>query len=136
MKFIARDTDYAIRSLVFMERSSRKKGKHVITVDEIVRELHLPGRFARRILQRLAKKKFLSSYKGKDGGFSFLRSPKKIRLKDVIEVFQGKIDLTNCMLKKRTCPDIKTCTLRKRLKKIDLLITKELDKITIASLLL
>jgi len=135
MKFIARDTDYAIKSLVFMARSFRKKARGVITVDEIVEELRLPERFTRRILQRLAKKKILSSYKGKDGGFSFLRSPNKIRLKDVIEVFQGKIDLTNCMLKKRSCPDIKACTLRKKLKKINLLISKELDNITIASLL-
>ena len=73
MNFISRDTDYAVRALVYMAVVSKKKNS-VITVDEIARKEDLPERFLRRILQRLAKNKILSSYKGKQGGFSFLKS--------------------------------------------------------------
>ncbi|MBU1147478.1 MAG: Rrf2 family transcriptional regulator [Candidatus Omnitrophica bacterium] len=131
MNFIARDTDYAIRALVFMAASS---GKDVVTVDEIVKEDRLPERFLRRILQRLAKKNVLRSHKGKRGGFSFLKSPGKIRLADLIEIFQGKLDFTNCLLKGRICPNVNKCLLRKKLKGICFLVKKELEKITIASL--
>jgi len=131
MNFIARDTDYAIRALVFMAASS---GKDVVTVDEIVKEDRLPERFLRRILQRLAKKNVLRSHKGKRGGFSFLKSPGKIRLTDLIEIFQGKLDFTNCLLKGRICPNVNKCLLRKKLKGICFLVKKELEKITIASL--
>lgn len=131
MNFIARDTDYAIRALVFMAASS---GKDVVTVDEIVKEDRLPEKFLRRILQRLAKKKVLRSHKGKRGGFSFLKSPGKIRLTDLIEIFQGKLDFTNCLLKGRICPNVNKCLLRKKLKGICFLVKKELEKITIASL--
>ncbi|MFH1854528.1 MAG: Rrf2 family transcriptional regulator [Candidatus Omnitrophota bacterium] len=135
MKFIVRDTDYAVRALVYMARERIKKGKNVFTVDEIVEEEGLPERFLRRLLQILAKRGMLFSNKGKKGGFSFLKPPAKIKLTDIIEIFQGKVDITNCLLKGRICPNIKKCILRKNLKNINKLVERELGKITITALL-
>ncbi|MFC1508073.1 RrF2 family transcriptional regulator [Candidatus Omnitrophota bacterium] len=132
MNFISRDTDYAVRALVYMAKSEKKSG--IITVDEIVEKEGLPERFLRRLLQKLVKKKLLRSYKGKEGGFSFLKSPKEIKLTDVINVFQGKVKLTNCFLKGRVCPERKRCVLRKKLTKIGNSVNRELENITIASL--
>lgn len=131
MNFIARHTDYAVRALVFMANASEKE---INTVEEIVKEEGLPERFLRRILQRLAKKKILKSHKGKKGGFSFLKPPRNIKLIDLVEIFQGKMDFTNCLLKRRTCPNVKKCPLRKKLKTVCLSVSRELEKITIASL--
>jgi len=133
MNFISRDTDYAIRALAYMAKMAKKK-KDVFTVDEIVKKEHLPERFLRRILQKLAKEGVLRSYKGKEGGFSLARSPRDIRLTDIIKVFQGEVDLTNCFLKGKICPDIKTCALRKKLKEIGRGLDRELKDITITSL--
>ena len=133
MNFISRDTDYAIRALAYMAKMAKKK-KDVFTVDEIVKKEHLPERFLRRILQKLAKEGVLRSYKGKEGGFSLARSPRDIRLTDIIKVFQGEVDLTNCFLKGKICPDIKTCALRKKLKEIGRGLDRELKAVTIASL--
>ena len=135
MKFIGRDTDYAVRALMFMAKALKDSNKRIVTVDDIVKKQDLPERFLRRILQRLAKNNVLTSYKGKDGGFSLVRSPKNIFIIDVINIFQGKVDLTNCFLKGSTCPGTKNCILRKKLGKINSIVNKELHKITIASLL-
>jgi len=135
MKPISRDTDYAVRALAFIAKATKKDSETIVTVGEIVDQLNLPERFLRRILQRLAREKILSSYKGKEGGFCFLKSPSNVRLTDVIEVFQGKSDITNCLLKGKTCPNVKRCTLRKKLKNISYLVNKEFKRITIASLL-
>lgn len=133
MNFISRDTDYAIRALLFMAKASKKE---ITTVDEIVEAENLPEKFSRRILQKLAKKKILVSHKGKKGGFSFLKPPGEIKFTDIMEVFQGKPDLTNCLLKGRVCPNLKkNCGVRRRLKDISKLLNRELEKITIASLL-
>ncbi len=134
MNFISRDTDYGIRALLCMADADRKKKKKIATVGEIVEKEDLPERFLRRVLQRLAKKGILRSYKGKDGGFSFRKLPDEITLTDIIEVLQGKIDLTNCVLKGKICPGIKKCVLRKKLKDIGRLLNKEFKGITIASL--
>ncbi len=136
MKFIIRDTDYAIRAVIFMASYLKKNPKKkTFTVGGILERVDLPERFLRRILQKLAKKGVLRSYKGKEGGFSFAKDPKKIKLIDVIEVFQGKVDLTNCVLRKKPCPNIKICKVRKKFKNIGKMVNRELDKITIDSLI-
>ena len=134
MRFITRDVDYAIRSLIFMCRALREKDKRIITVDNIVSEEKLPRVFLRRILQKLADKRILLSYKGKSGGFSFRIQPSKISFADIIKVFQGKIDLTNCFLKEKTCPNVSTCNVRKKIKTINAHVTRDLEKITIQGL--
>lgn len=133
MNFISRDTDYAVRALVYMTKAAKKKNS-VITVDEIIREDDLPERFLRKILQRLAKNKILSSHKGKQGGFSFLKSPKNIKLTDVIKTFQGEVKFTNCLLKGSICPELKTCILRRKLNQIERSVGRKLRNITITSL--
>ncbi len=135
MKFINRDTDYALRALVYMARLFASEKKKIVTVDEIAEKKELPERFLRRILQRLAKNKILCSYKGQDGGFSFLKQPGEIRFVDIIETFQGGIDFTSCILKGERCLDITNCSLRRKIREINLLVDKKLKGITIASLL-
>ncbi len=134
MRFITRDTDYALRALVFMARVLRQKNKKIVTVEDIVKEEKLPRVFLRRILQKLAEKGVLSSYKGKAGGFSFSKSPKKISLADVIVVYQGEIDLTNCFLQGKICPNRAKCKVRKKIKAINAKVIKELGGITIEEL--
>ena len=134
MKFISRHTDYAIRALIYMAKRHNQNKEGLVTVDDIVRDLNLPKKFTRRILQKLAQAKILNSYKGKDGGFSFLVAPDKIRLPRILKIFQGEIDITNCLLKGKVCPNKKKCKLREKLKAINLLVVRELDKITITSL--
>ncbi|MDP2921031.1 MAG: Rrf2 family transcriptional regulator [Candidatus Omnitrophota bacterium] len=131
MRFITRDTDYALRAMILMARALRYKDKKVISVEDIVSGEKLPKVFLRRILQKLAEKKILSSYKGKGGGFSFLISPEKISLADVIKVFQGEIDLTNCFLKGKVCPNRPECRVREKIKAISLRVVKDMDNITI-----
>jgi len=134
MRFITRDTDYALRALIFMSRELRQGKKKIVTVEEIVGRERLPKVFLRKILQRLAEKEILSSYKGKKGGFSFLEQPDKITLAEIIVIFQGEIDLTNCLLKGRICPNKEKCSVRKKIKAINVNVIKELDGITIEEL--
>jgi len=130
MKFVTRDTDYALRALIYMA----KLGGRMVTVEEIAAEEKLPKVFLRRILQRLAGKKILSSYKGKAGGFIFISNPADLRITDIIKVFQGDIDLTSCFLKGKACPNRRACKLRKKIKAINSVVIRELDRITIKSL--
>ena len=134
MRFITRDTDYALRALMFMAGALRQEDKKIVTVEDIVAAERLPRVFLRRILQKLAEKRMLSSYKGKSGGFSFAVPPKKISLADVIIIFQGEIDLTNCFLKGRICPNRSACKIRKKIKTINSNVIEKLDGITIEEL--
>ncbi len=131
MKMITRDTDYAIRALVYMANDPDR----LTTVQELVDALKMPGPFSRRILQKLSRHGILRSVKGKGGGFTLQASLKRVRLSQLMEVFQGPLNTVSCMFKKRICPNTRTCPLRGRMKCLERKIMNELESITIASLI-
>jgi len=131
MKLITRDTDYAVRALCFIAKCERE----IVPVSELNRNLRIPRPFLTKILQILNKKRLLRSYKGKGGGFMLALAPNKIFLADLIGIFQGSLKLNECIFKKRICPDIKTCKLKKRIDNIQKQVISELKDITLASLL-
>lgn len=131
MKLITRDTDYAVRAICYIA----KKNKKVVSVSQLVNRLKIPRPFLRKILQSLNKKRILKSVKGKGGGFSMLLGPHKILLLDLIEIFQGRLKLNECSFKKKVCPNIKTCKLKKRIDKIQKYTIRELKTIKISDLL-
>lgn len=130
MKLITRDTDYAVRALIFMAGSNNK----IVSVQELVRELQIPRPFLRKILQTLNKRGKLKSYKGFGGGFLLALPPEKIFLADLIKIFQGTLKLNNCLFKKKVCPDKNTCPLRRRIGRIEENVISELGVISISSL--
>jgi len=130
MKLITRDSDYAIRALCFIIKHKEK----IVPVSELVKELKIPRPFLRKILQVLNKKGILKSYKGQGGGFLLAGPSNKIFLVDLIKIFQGPLRLNECFFKKMPCPNINTCTLRKKIKHIERFVIQELKSITIASL--
>ena len=131
MKLITRDTDYAIRALVFIAQTQ----KEIVSVSELVRRLKIPRPFLRKILQILNKKKLLKSYKGQGGGFTLALPLNRIFLIDLIKIFQGPVEIAECTFKKMVCPNIKTCKLHKRLASIQKYVISELKNITLANLL-
>ena len=131
---INRDTDYAVRALLCMAKLSAKTGNSIIPVEAIVTREKLPRVFLRRLLQELARKKILKSQKGKGGGFSFKKPPEAISIDEVMTLFQGPMDLTNCVLGGKSCPRRSYCKLRRRLKAMSENIRQELREITIAGL--
>lgn len=131
MKLITRDIDYAIRALIFMAQQKEIK----TSVSDLVSELKIPRPFLRKILQILNKKRILKSYKGQGGGFLLATSADRIFLVDLIEVFQGPLKINECFLRKKICPDVRTCILKKKIEHIEEYVGSELSSINIASLL-
>ena len=131
MKLITRETDYAIRALVYMARDTTR----LVSAQELVDTIDMPRAFLRRLLQTLNKHDILSSFKGKRGGFSFKVPPSRVHVVRLIEIFQGESTIINCIFKKDICPDTKKCPLRKKIKSIEKKMYDELRTITIASLI-
>ncbi|MDP2938477.1 MAG: Rrf2 family transcriptional regulator [Candidatus Omnitrophota bacterium] len=131
MKLITRDTDYAMRALMFMA----KQKETMTSVSELAKELKIPRPFLRKILQVLNKKRILKSHKGQSGGFLLATPPNRIFLVDLIEILQGPLKLNTCLLKKTTCPDVTTCVLKKRIERIEAYVILQLKSINVTSLL-
>ncbi|MCL5070846.1 MAG: Rrf2 family transcriptional regulator [Actinobacteria bacterium] len=131
MKLITRDTDYSIRALIYI---ARNKGR-IISITELVKEFGAPRPFLRKILQSLSAKMVLKSYKGKNGGFELAKKPEKIYILDLMEIFQGKFKLTECLFKKKICPNQISCELKSKLDSLEELVENKIKEITLASLL-
>jgi Rrf2 family protein len=131
MKLITRETDYAVRALLYISQTS----KRIVSSDELVKEVGIPKAFLRRLLQDLGKAKILTPHKGKGGGFVLAVPADKIKITDLMKVFQGGVEITKCMFKQKICPNRRVCPLRKKIKDIESLMEQKLAKITIGGLL-
>ncbi len=130
MKLITKDTGYAIQAILFIDEQK----EDIVSVSMIAKSLKIPHSFLRKILQKLSKKKILRSYKGKNGGFALNKPLDKIFLFKLIIIFQGEIELSNCVIQGKTCPWIELCKLRKKLKRIQKAVVSELENVSLASL--
>jgi Rrf2 family protein len=131
MKLLTKETDYAIRAIMNLARND----DGFVSSRDIATAEAIPLHFLRRILQRLIKEELVDSREGAAGGVRLRRRPEKIHLDDIIRLFQGDIQLADCMFRKRICSNRKTCVLRKRIGKIEQMVNDEFAGITIADLL-
>lgn len=131
MKLVTRDTDYAVRALCYI--AAKKSG--LVSVTELVTELKIPRPFLRKILQVLGKSGIVRSTKGVGGGFELGLPVSKIKLSRLIEIFQGPVEMSDCLFKKKICPNRSTCPLRKKIDGIGKYVQDQLNDITIGSLL-
>ena len=131
MKLITRNTDYAIRALVYMAG----KGEDLTSATELVKKLKIPRQFLRGILQELGRRKLVKSYKGVGGGFKLAKKPSSIYVTDIIKVFQGPLSINECLLKKSVCPNKGTCLLGKKIRAISKYVESEIGSISIEELI-
>lgn len=130
MKLITREIDYAVRALIHLAANRNE----TVTVPELVDELGITRPFLRKIMQLLAKADVIESYKGNKGGFRLIKKPGDIYLIDLIEIFQGKFSLNECLLNKDICPNKGNCILKDRVDDIEEKVKKELESIDLKSL--
>jgi Rrf2 family protein len=131
MKLLNRDTDYAVKALLYITQKNPKR----MSVSELVNALDIPRPFLRKILQILNREGVLNSFKGKGGGFVLAMPPEEILLTRLIDIFQKPVKLTECIFKEKICSDIGTCPLKKRIDTLEQHVISELESITIESLL-
>ena len=131
MQLLTKQTDYAIRVLIYL--ALNKNG--FVGASKISEREKIPYQFLRRILQILGKKNLVESKKGAAGGVKIKTDANNIRIIDIIKHFQGDIELSSCMFRRKLCENRNKCVLRARLRKIEDTITQQFKDITIASLI-
>ena len=131
MSLLNKNTDYAVRALLVVGMSS----KQWVSSREISEIQGIPLQFVRRVLQGLVSGGFLISKEGVSGGVALNKQPKDITLKDVTILYQGCIQISDCLFRKQICPQRSTCVLRRRLEEIEQKLVDEFKNITLESLI-
>ena len=127
----SRACEYGIQGTLYI---ATKQGERV-GIKEIAMELKIPVHFLAKILQSLAEKGVLTSYKGVHGGFTLQRSPENIRLIDVVEAIDGLNFFENCILGFPECGNENPCPVHDRWGQIRDVISSMLSDDSLADLM-
>ncbi len=130
MQLITKKTDYAVRALIYLALNNPRYR----SAREISDENGIPYQFLRRILKVLNEKGIVMTKEGKAGGVKLRVNTSRIRVADIIRIFQGDLQLSACMFRGNICSNRKTCILRKRIRNIEKIVEKEFESMTIAGL--
>lgn len=114
IKMLSKKTKYAIHALVYLAQSPIGEP---MQISRIAEEEHIPRKFLEAILLELRNAGFLSSKKGKTGGYYLLKPATEINIADVVRLFEGAIALLPCVAHKyyekcEECEDEATCGIR------------------------
>jgi Rrf2 family protein len=131
MKLLTKHTDYAIRALLILAEHHAE----YLSARKISQNEKIPYSFMRKILLELYKAGYIDSREGSKGGFKIKKKPLKINATDLIRLFQGNIQISECMFRKKLCHKKSNCVLRENIKNIELFVENQFKKITIGSLL-
>lgn len=107
-----KETEYALRALVYIQVEN-KKGR-LAGIAEIAREIDAPRYFTAKILQRLARQGFVSSQKGRGGGFFFDPEKPAVPIRDVIIAVEGDELFKGCGFGLKFCDEENPCPLHNR----------------------
>jgi len=130
---INRQTDYAVR--VVLALAKRGEGIRLSSAG-IQQEMLIPKAFMGRIVARLSRQGLINTFPGRDGGLCLPRHPSLISLKDVVELFEGPILLSECMQVKGEddCPFQSNCPVRPKWGRVQVAMMREMASISFEDL--
>ncbi|MBC8237456.1 MAG: Rrf2 family transcriptional regulator [Helicobacteraceae bacterium] len=130
---ITRASEYAILSLIVLSKADAPMDSETLS-----RELSIPKSFLAKILQALAKKEILKSFKGVHGGFSLALAPEDISMLEVMSAVEGKAPAVfECAPSREDCPSERAniCSIWPFLNKLQGKIDLFLAELTLADIL-
>lgn len=131
---LPKTVEYALIAMRHMAMQGRGQ---ICTTREIAMQYHIPYELLAKVMQKLAKAGFISSYQGVHGGYTLAKNPNSITILLVIQAIVGKqnISLMQCeSISPKSCCVRETCTIKHPLTKLQGNINKMFDQITVMEL--
>ena len=131
---ITQEADYALRIVCLLAEEKR-----VLDATTISEEAHVTPRFALKILRKLVLGGMVRSRKGASGGYELAKDAEEVSMKDVIELIDGEIAISKCLMGDHVCSKQGTeknaCAVHRIFDAINQDVSKTLAGITIASVI-
>lgn len=130
---ITQEADYAIRIVLCLARGGGRTGARYLSEN-----MAIPPRFTLKIIRKLIAPGIVKSYKGVNGGYVLNRPADEISLNDIIRAIDGELFINRCLEHGEVCgrsADKLICPVHENLLRINGLISTELEKVKISSLI-
>jgi Rrf2 family protein len=127
---------YGLKAMTHLARY----GTHgSLLIADIAAKEHIPKKFLDTILLELKNKGFLSSKKGKGGGYALARPASHIFIGDLVRLLDGPLAPVACVSRTAyrpcdDCDDETSCTVRAIMQEVRDAIAKILDNTTLADM--
>lgn len=127
MKFSTR-AEYGLRAVVYLAKSY----PYLRSINEISIEENISAKYLEQIFNKLLKSGIVLSQKGKNGGYTLAKEPSQVKVGEIVETMEGKIEPTKC--NSPECINSK-CASKKVWIKLSQEIKKTLDNIKLSDLI-
>ncbi len=128
---LTREGDYAVR--VMTDLAAAPWGA-IIPRRQIQERQDVPPALLAKIVQALSRAGLVRTFRGAGGGVSLGVRPDKVTLRRVIESVEGPIYLNRCLVRPGACPRDGFCTVHPVWHRIQAVLVRELEAVTIAAL--
>jgi Rrf2 family protein len=114
---LSQRTKYALKALMSLADEAVREDGDPLTIEAIARRSGTPKRFLEHILLELRNAGYISSRRGRAGGYVLIKDPKAISLSDLLRRVDGPIAPLPCLSRQAyqrcdDCEDERTCRLR------------------------
>ena len=128
---LSKTSEYALQALIYL--AAQPPGESVLSRD-ISDYLHVPAQYLAKILQDLAKRGVLDSFKGRGGGFVMRPGAEQLNILEVVEIVEGQPFGQGCVLGLKACADETACPVHTQWKPLKAEVVGLLSKQTIGSM--
>ena len=109
---ISKKAEYAINILTELAKQQEPQ-EEFYSSKKIAEVGDIPPNLIHQLVSTLQKEGLLNSARGPKGGISLAQNPEQISLKTVVEIFDGKIGITRCLLDENYCHKTSNCPLHR-----------------------
>lgn len=128
---LTRQGDYAVRVMVDLAMHGHAGP---VSRAAIQARQEVPPAYLAKIVQTLARAGLVTTRPGAGGGVSLALPAAQITLRRVVEAVEGPITLNRCVVGPGACPRDRVCPVQPVWLRLQALVTRELDAVTIAEL--
>ncbi len=125
---LTRFTDNSLRVLIYLALSEERD----ITISEIAQKIAIPKNHLVKVVHSLAKRNFIKTLRGRNGGIRLNKTAKEIIVGDVVRMMEGQLEVIKCF--EPRCPLATSCRLRNLLSEATDAFLLVLDKYSIYDL--
>lgn len=127
----SRAAEYAIRAMTFLalQPSGKLSGAR-----EIARAEQVPMPFLWKILQNLARRRLIRSFKGVHGGYELAAPARRVSVEDIVRAMDNGDVAQGCVLGLAECSEKNPCPLHDSWKDIRGRLTEMMQQTTLADL--
>lgn len=127
---LTKSTDFAIRLVI--ELASRED---FATMPDLSRVLFIPYDNLSKLVQTLSRASIIQTKQGKNGGIRMVRDPQDVSIKEIIEIVEGPVRLSDCTTQQKACQLECNCKLRNAFSALEEKFNVLLEDVTIKSLI-